>query len=101
MFESLNVLRVPDKICQEKYLVNSVIVRFELRIVSFVGRDSVVGIATRYEMDGLGMESQWMQDFPHLSEPALVLIQPRVLWVSVLFAGGELACSWPCRLTRI
>jgi hypothetical protein len=93
MFESLNVLTVPDTTCQGKY-VNSVTVRFELRNVSFVGRDSVVGIATRYELDGLGIESRWMRDFPHLSGPPLVLIQPRVLWASGLYAGGELACSW-------
>jgi hypothetical protein len=93
MFESLNVLTVSDKICQGKYLVNSVIVRFELRTVSFVGWDSVVGIATLYELDGLGIEFRWMRDFPHLSGPALVLIQLRVLWASSLFAGGELACS--------
>ena len=68
--------------------------RFELRTVSFVGRDSLAGITTRYELNGLGIEFRWMRDFPHLSGPALVLIQPRVLWASGLFAGGELACSW-------
>ena len=28
------------------------------------GRDSVVGIATRYELDGLGIDSRWGPDFP-------------------------------------
>jgi hypothetical protein len=32
-----------------------------------VGRDSSVGIATRYELDGPGIESRWGRDFPHLS----------------------------------
>ena len=32
---------------------------------------SVVGIATAYGLDGLGIESRWGRDFPHLSRPAL------------------------------
>ena len=36
-----------------------------------MGRDSLVGIANRYGLDGPGMESQWEQDFPHPSGPAL------------------------------
>ena len=34
-----------------------------------VGRDSSVGIATRYGLDGPGIESCWGQDVPHLSRP--------------------------------
>jgi hypothetical protein len=30
-----------------------------------------VGIATAYGLDGLGIESRWGRDFPHLSRPAL------------------------------
>jgi hypothetical protein len=37
------------------------------------GRDSVVGIATRYGLDGPGIESRWGRDFSHTSRPALVL----------------------------
>jgi hypothetical protein len=33
--------------------------------------DSSVGIATRYGLDGTGIESQWGRDFPHPSRPAL------------------------------
>jgi len=36
-----------------------------------VGRDSSVGIGTRYGMDGPGIESRWRRDFPHPSRPAL------------------------------
>ena len=36
-----------------------------------VGRDSSVGIATRYGLDGQGIESRWGRDFPHPSRPAL------------------------------
>jgi hypothetical protein len=35
--------------------------------VQISGRDSSVGIATRYELDGPGTESRWRQNFPHLS----------------------------------
>jgi len=36
-----------------------------------VGRDNPVGIATRYGLDGPGIESWWERDFQHLSRPAL------------------------------
>ena len=42
------------------------------------GRDSVVGIASRYGLDGPGIESQWGRDFPHLSRPALGPTQPPI-----------------------
>ena len=35
-----------------------------------MGRDSSVGIATRYGLDGPGIESRWGRDFPHLPRPA-------------------------------
>jgi hypothetical protein len=35
-----------------------------------VGRDSTVGIATRYGLEGLGIESRRRRDFPHPSKPA-------------------------------
>jgi hypothetical protein len=34
-------------------------------------RDSSVGIATHYGLDGPGIEPRWGQDFPHLSRPVL------------------------------
>jgi hypothetical protein len=46
-----------------------------------MGRDSVVGIATRYELDGPGIESRWGRDFQHPSGPALGPTQPPVQWV--------------------
>jgi hypothetical protein len=36
-----------------------------------VARDSSVGIATRYGLDGPGIESLWGSDIPHPSRPAL------------------------------
>jgi hypothetical protein len=43
-----------------------------------VGRDSSVGIATRYGLDGLGIESRWGRDFPNPSRLALGLTQPPI-----------------------
>ena len=47
----------------------------------WAGRDSSVGIATRYGLDGPGIESLWRLDFPHPSRPALGPTQPSVQWV--------------------
>jgi hypothetical protein len=44
----------------------------------FVGRDSLVDIATRYGLDGPKIESRWMGVFPH---PALGPSKPPIQWV--------------------
>jgi hypothetical protein len=36
-----------------------------------VGRNSSVGMATRYGLDGPGVETRWVRHFSHLSRPAL------------------------------
>jgi len=59
-----------------------------------LARDSAVGIATRYGLDGLEMGSRWGRDFPHPSRPALVPNQPPIQWVPHLFPGGKAAGSW-------
>jgi len=58
-----------------------------------VGRDSSVDIATRYGLDGPGIESRWGRDFRHLSRPALKFTQPPIQWVSRL-SGGKGAREW-------
>ena len=52
-----------------------------------VGRDSSVGIATRYGLDDPGIESRWGRDFPHPSRPVLGPTQPPVQWVPGLSRG--------------
>jgi len=49
---------------------------------------SSVGTATRYGLDGPGIESRLQRDFPHTSRPALGSTQPPVRWVLGLSGGG-------------
>jgi hypothetical protein len=59
-----------------------------------MGRDSLVGIATRYGLDGPGIESRWVQAFPHLSRPALEPTQLPIKWLPGLFLEGKAAGAW-------
>jgi hypothetical protein len=54
---------------------------------TYVGRDSSVGIATDYGLEGPEIESQCGRDFPHLSRPSLGSTQPPVLWPRGPFPG--------------
>jgi hypothetical protein len=57
--------------------------------IFMVDRDSVVDIATLYELEGPGIESRWKRDFPHISIPALGPTQPPAQWIPCLFSGGK------------
>jgi hypothetical protein len=59
-----------------------------------VGRDSSIGIATRYGLDGPEIESRCERDFPHLSKPALGPSQHPKQWVPGLFPGNKAAGAW-------
>jgi hypothetical protein len=65
-----------------------------------VGRDSSVGIATRYGLDGPGIESRWGRGFTHLSRPALRA--PSLLYNGYrVFSGGKATGAWRCPPTSI
>jgi hypothetical protein len=48
---------------------------------AYVGRDSSVGIAALYGLDGPGIESRWRPDFPRPFRQILGPTQPPVQWV--------------------
>ena len=50
-------------------------------------RNSSVGIATSYGLNGPGIKSQQGRDFSHKSRPALVSTQPTLQWVQGLSRG--------------
>ena len=50
-----------------------------------MGRDSAVCVATRYGLNGPGIESRWGRDFLHPSLPALGPTHPPVQWVPCVF----------------
>jgi hypothetical protein len=60
----------------------------------WVRRDDVVCIATRYGLDGPGIESRWGLDSPHPSSPALRPSQPPIQRKTGPFPGGKVAWAW-------
>jgi hypothetical protein len=50
-------------------------------------RDRAVGTASRYWLDGPGIESWWGRDFPHPSRSVLDPTQPPIQWVPGLSRG--------------
>jgi hypothetical protein len=62
--------------------------------IELVGWDGAVGVATRYRLNGPGIEFLWGWNFPHPSRPTLGSTQPPVQWIPSLFPGGKAAGSW-------
>jgi hypothetical protein len=59
-----------------------------------VDRDSSVGIAIRYGIDGPGNECRWWWDIARPFRTALGPIQLYIQRVSALFPGGKAAGAW-------
>ena len=59
-----------------------------------MGCDSSVGIATRYLLDGPGIESRWGRDFSHRSRLALGPTEPSVELALCLYFGINEAGAW-------
>ena len=57
--------------------------------LSTVGWDTGVGIATRYGLNGPGIESRWRKDLPHPSRLDLGPTQPLIQWVSCLLPEAK------------
>jgi hypothetical protein len=62
--------------------------------VTSCGPGSSVGIVTDYGLDGLGIESRWGRDFPHLSRPALGPTLAPIQRVPRLFPWDKAAGAW-------
>ena len=52
-----------------------------MNTVANANKSVLVGTATNYWLDSLGVEFWWGRDFPHLSRPALCPTQPTTQWV--------------------
>ena len=67
------------------YLVRITSIKTFMLFIFFLrfmfGSGSSVSIATRYGLDGPGIESRCRRDFLHVSRPALGPTQPPVQWV--------------------
>ena len=61
--------------------------RKNFTIIYSMGRDSSVGIATRYGLEGPGIETRWGRDFPHPSKSAMGPTQPTIQWLAGLSRG--------------
>jgi hypothetical protein len=69
-------MEMDKKICTDVYALFTAKSRLRFVRYTHVGRDSSVGIATGYGLDGPDVEFRWGRDFPHLSRPDLGPIQP-------------------------
>jgi hypothetical protein len=83
--EALFGIQIVEEPEEVKALV--MILVFTVRYQTMLGRDSSVGIATCYWLNGPGIEFRWGRDFLHTSRPVLGPIQPPIQWVLDLFRG--------------
>jgi hypothetical protein len=66
----------------------------EFIYINMVGRDSSVGIATRYGLECPRTESRWGRDFPHPFRLALGHTQPLIQGYRISFPEGKAAWVW-------
>jgi hypothetical protein len=64
------------------------------RLATYQNTNAIrAGIATRYGLDGPGIEFRWGPDFPHPSRTVLGPTQPPIQWVPGL-TGGKAPGAW-------
>jgi len=82
-----------SQIAQNTALIIKKFVLSAASVSGTVGRDSSVGISTRYGLDGPGIESWWGRDFPYPSRP---WGPPYLLcsWYRVSLRGGTAVGAW-------
>ena len=68
--------------------------RLRMQWTSCVDWDSTVRIATRYGLDGAGIESLWGQDFLHPFRAALGPTQPHTKGIPGLFPRVKATGAW-------
>jgi hypothetical protein len=66
----------------------------EIFSILSLGRDSSVGAATRYGLDGLRIEFWWGRVFSYMSRTTVGPTQPPVKWVPGLFPGAKATGAW-------
>ena len=89
------LVNVASTVCVCVYIYICIYICIYIYILC-MGRDSSVGIATRYGPGGPGIESRWSGAFSHLSRPVLGPTQPPIQWVPGLSRGKAAgACRWP------
>jgi len=75
LFHRKRVLMVKTKCCP------STTIQTYSSTPHIVGRDSSDVTATRYGLNGPGIESRWRRDFPQLSRPVLGSTQPPIQYL--------------------